>query len=96
MMQRTAAKDDGLEMISKKELAALLSVNSWTLDRWRKSDPEFPRAVWLSPTTPRWRKADVERWLATRKTGGVAPDWENRTKPRNAKPSRRSPALRNR
>jgi predicted DNA-binding transcriptional regulator AlpA len=67
---------DPLELIGKRQLARLLGVNPWTIDRWRKADVEFPAPIWLSNSTPRWRRADVERWLAAKRRGGIAPSWE--------------------
>src|SRR5262245_23185346 len=78
---------DPLALLSKKQLAELLSIDPWTVDRWRKSDPTFPPPVWLSNTTPRWRRADIERWLATRKKGGRAPSWDQQS----TRPARQSP-----
>jgi predicted DNA-binding transcriptional regulator AlpA len=66
--------NDPLSLIGKRELARLLGVNPWTLDRWRRTDPGFPAPLWLNGTTPRWRRVDIESWLATRQRGGVAPD----------------------
>ena len=66
---------DPLALMTKRELANLLAVDPWTIDRWRKSD-DFPVPVWLSGTTPRWRRADIETWLATRQQGGRAPDYD--------------------
>jgi|SRR5580700_5050464 predicted DNA-binding transcriptional regulator AlpA len=88
---RVATKhiDDPFDMYSKKQIARLLGVNPFSIDRWRKSDPEFPKPLWVSPSTPRWRRADIERWISSRQQGGIAPDWtKNHTKPR--KESRKS------
>jgi len=65
-----------LALISKREFAALLNVNTWSVDRWRKTDPDFPSPIWISKSTPRWRRVDVETWLATRQRGGVSPEWQ--------------------
>jgi predicted DNA-binding transcriptional regulator AlpA len=66
---------DRISMMSKKQLARLLSVNPWTIDRWRKSDASFPSPVWVTDTTPRWYCRDIERWLASKHQGGIAPEW---------------------
>lgn len=79
------ASIDAFAMIGKKELAQLLSVNPWTIDRWRKRDRSFPSPVWISDTTPRWYQRDIEQWLASRARGGVAPDWL-----RSKRPTKRS------
>jgi predicted DNA-binding transcriptional regulator AlpA len=69
---------DPLALITKADLARLLNVTPWTLDRWRKADPSFPEVIWLSDSTPRWRRIDVEKWLASRQRGGTSPDFERR------------------
>jgi predicted DNA-binding transcriptional regulator AlpA len=85
----TVAIDDDLVVLTKGELATLLGVNPWTVDRWRrKSGLDFPQPIWLSGTTPRWRRAEVRSWLASRQQGGVAPDYPNRNTPK-APPQRR-------
>jgi predicted DNA-binding transcriptional regulator AlpA len=70
---------DPLALLSKKQLAALLAIDVWTVDRWRKSDPTFPQPIWVTNTTPRWRRADVEAWLSTRKKGGRSPAWDEQS-----------------
>jgi predicted DNA-binding transcriptional regulator AlpA len=57
---------------TKKDVARRLNYNNWTVDRLRKIDPTFPTPIWLGPVTPRWRPADVELWIETRRRGGVA------------------------
>jgi len=86
-----AAPFDGLELIDKRTLADLLQINPWTIDRWRKSRPDFPPCIWISGSTPRWSRAAVMAWLASLQKGGAAPDWvKSRTKPtKAAEPSRR-------
>ena len=64
---------DPLELLGKRELADLLRVNPWTVDRWRRTDPDFPAPIWISKSTPRWRRKDIEAWLATRQRGGTSP-----------------------
>jgi predicted DNA-binding transcriptional regulator AlpA len=69
---------DLLALLTKRDLAALLNVNVWSIDRWRKTDPNFPSPVWISGTTPRWRRIEIENWIATRPRGGRSPDFEAR------------------
>jgi len=63
------------EVLRKRELAQRLSVNPWTLDRWRRSNPTFPQPIWLSATTPVWFVAEIDAWLGSRPRGGLAPCW---------------------
>ena len=56
---------DALALIRKHELAALLGVNPWTLDYWRKKGV-MPPAIVLGPQTVAWRRIDIEQWLLQR------------------------------
>ena len=67
---------DPLALLTKRQLAKLLAVDPWTIDRWRKGDPDFPEPIWLSGTTPRWKRVAIHHWLATRQRGGTSPDWQ--------------------
>jgi predicted DNA-binding transcriptional regulator AlpA len=64
--------NDPLQMLGKQQLAELLQVNPWTVDRWRRENPDFPEPIWISDITPRWRRSAIESWLATRRKGGLA------------------------
>jgi predicted DNA-binding transcriptional regulator AlpA len=83
---------DPLSLLTKRQLAELLQINPWTIDRHRKSDPDFPAPVWISGTTPRWRRQDIESWLATRPRGGRSPDYECAPKRTASAKSRRQEA----
>jgi predicted DNA-binding transcriptional regulator AlpA len=82
---------DPLNLIAKRDLAKLLNINPWTVDRWRRKQRDFPQPLWVSPTTPRWRRVDVETWLASRQHGGRAPEWQ-KSKPRRKQRKRRARA----
>jgi hypothetical protein len=47
-------------------------------------DPDelFPEPYWLTPTSPRWFRTDIQRWLQHRMRGGIAPGWTPRTRRR--------------
>jgi predicted DNA-binding transcriptional regulator AlpA len=49
-------------LLTTADVAEVLHVNRSTLSRWRASGTG-PRVVWLSPTMPRYRRADVADWL---------------------------------
>jgi prophage regulatory protein len=70
--------DDPLALIRKRELARLLSVNSWTIDNWRKRGL-IPPPVVLSPQVVAWRRATIARWLDERQSVVVP---KKRRKPR--------------
>jgi predicted DNA-binding transcriptional regulator AlpA len=44
--------------------------NRTTLQRWIKQNG-FPEGVKLGPNTRAWSIGEVEKWLDSRKTGGV-------------------------
>jgi hypothetical protein len=78
------------ELLSKKDLAQLLGITPWSLNQWRR-DPKIglPACIWLSSTTPRWRRSDIETWLASRQRGGLAPSWSNTAPQRQTRRKRR-------
>lgn len=49
-------------LLTTSEVAALLRVNRSTVSRWRTTGTG-PRVTWVSPTTPRYQRADVSDWL---------------------------------
>ena len=49
-------------LMTTAEVAEMLQVNRSTLSRWRAAGTG-PRVVWLSPSMPRYRRADVVDWL---------------------------------
>jgi predicted DNA-binding transcriptional regulator AlpA/DNA-binding CsgD family transcriptional regulator len=58
-------KQDGLAMIRKGELAAMIGVSPSTIDGWRKVG-RIPAPIVLSPQVVAWRRSDIERWLIER------------------------------
>lgn len=50
------------DYLTSEELASWIRVSPSTLCRWRKTG-QGPRCTWLSPTCPRYLRADVEAWL---------------------------------
>lgn len=51
------------EILTTVEVADLLRVSPSTLCRWRQSG-DGPAVLWLAPTCPRYRRKDVDAWLA--------------------------------
>ena len=49
-------------LMTTAQVAEVLQVNRSTLSRWRAAGIG-PRVVWLSPSMPRYRRADVIDWL---------------------------------
>jgi predicted DNA-binding transcriptional regulator AlpA len=77
------------ELLSKKALAFFLGVSPWTVDRWRQVDPGFPAPLWMSDTSPRWWRSEIEQWLASRPRGDLAPAWRNSVTGRSRTSGRR-------
>lgn len=50
------------DYLTSDELSQWIRVSPSTLCRWRKTG-QGPRCTWLSPTCPRYLRADVEAWL---------------------------------
>ena len=51
------------ELLTSNEVAEWIRVSPSTLCRWRQAG-EGPKVVWLAPTCPRYRRSDVDAWLA--------------------------------
>ena len=62
IMTENRASRDIDALLTTGEVAELLRVNRSTLSRWRSSGLG-PRVTWLSPTVPRYQRADVADWL---------------------------------
>lgn len=56
----------GQMFLSDNQVATRYGVTRTTVWRWRKSDPNFPQPVTLSPGCTRWRLADLEAWEAAK------------------------------
>lgn len=50
------------DFLTTEEVAAWLKVAPSTVCRWRLAS-KGPRVTWLSPSLPRYRRADVLVWL---------------------------------
>jgi predicted DNA-binding transcriptional regulator AlpA len=48
-----------MPLMTTKEVAELLRVSRQTIWNWQKINPDFPKPIVLSGTSPRWREADV-------------------------------------
>jgi predicted DNA-binding transcriptional regulator AlpA len=64
------------EWLTKVEVACLLGVHPGSIDRYRRRDPTFPPPYWLTGCTPRWKRDEVEKWLASRPRSARAPAFE--------------------
>ena len=58
----------GAEFLTAEELARLLGVDPSSVRRWRTASPtQGPPYVRLSDRVVKYRREDVERWLASRR-----------------------------
>jgi predicted DNA-binding transcriptional regulator AlpA len=90
----TKPDTDADELLSKQQFASFLGLNPWTIDRLRKTIPNFPEPIWVTDKSPRWKKSEVQAYLDSRQRGGVSPEYENRAKPRDRKTSSKSNRVR--
>jgi len=51
------------EILTSSEVSDWIRASPLTLCRWRQRG-EGPRVTWMGPTCPRYRREDVEGWLA--------------------------------
>jgi predicted DNA-binding transcriptional regulator AlpA len=56
-------------MLDKTQVAGYLGVRVRRVDELRRTDLEFPAPRLLGPGTARWRRADLERWIAGLRSG---------------------------
>lgn len=57
-----ATADSGARFISDKDVAHRYGLARSTIWRWLKTNPHFPRPVYFSNGTTRWRVADLEAY----------------------------------
>ena len=56
-------------MLDKTQVAGYLGVRVRRVDELRRADPSFPAPRLLGPGTARWRRADLDRWIAGLRSG---------------------------
>lgn len=54
--------------LTDKQVAARYGVDRAAIWRWRRTDPDFPDPVKLTPGTTRWRIDELEAWESARRT----------------------------
>lgn len=52
-------------LVAIAEVQSMLGVGKATIYRWIKQ-ADFPRALKLGTQVRRWRRADIEQWVASR------------------------------
>jgi len=51
-------------LLEKEQAAELLGVTLWKFGELRRTDPNFPAPVRLGPRSTRWRRTDIETYIA--------------------------------
>ena len=73
MLPDQHARDESLQVLSRRQVAAVLGVSAATLGRMVRRG-ELPAPIRLSRGRVGWRRATVEQWLAEREAASRAPD----------------------
>lgn len=56
-------------MLDKTQVAGYLGVRLRRIDELRRADPSFPAPRLLGPGTARWRRGDLDHWIAGLRSG---------------------------
>ncbi len=54
------------EVLTKKDLCKQLKVSMRTIERWM-AEGILPPPLRIGPRSPRWRKAEIEKWMDGRR-----------------------------
>lgn len=54
------------KLLKISEVAGVLGLSRVIVYRLIRDDPDFPRPLYVRPRAPRFRQADIERWLERR------------------------------
>lgn len=60
------------KLITEASMCELLAISRATVYRWRKGNPNFPKAVHIGPRAVRYHLAEVEAFIAKLSEGKVA------------------------
>ena len=55
-----------VRLITRTELCSRLQASEASVDRWLRTDPDFPQPVRLGPGSIRWRLYEVMTFIRTR------------------------------
>ena len=70
----TTASGDGIELLTKKQIAKAIGVSTRSIDRWI-DEGAFPRGVKIGQAGPkglvRWQKSAIEKWIADQASQSV-------------------------
>lgn len=62
------------QLLSREDVGRLFSVSKYTIDNWRKQDPDFPQPVVAlggDGKTIRWRESDIHSYMDKRIARGM-------------------------
>ena len=67
--ERAMSVNGQIKMLKRKQVAAMLGVCTKTMDRYLKSDPDFPQPCLIGTGggTFRWIEAEVEQYVESRR-----------------------------
>ena len=52
-----------MKLLTLSDLCERLSLTRVSIYRRVKNDPAFPKPFYVAARCPRWREADVDRWI---------------------------------
>lgn len=55
-----------VRLITKTDLCSRLQTSEASVDRWLRTDPDFPQPVRLGPNSIRWRLCEVVAYIRSR------------------------------
>jgi predicted DNA-binding transcriptional regulator AlpA len=58
-------------LLTAKEVATRLRRTTWTIWRWEKIDPEFPKRIVLSPGSIAFFEDEITAYINSRARGGT-------------------------
>jgi predicted DNA-binding transcriptional regulator AlpA len=61
------------ELLALKDLADRTHHSRWSVRRWMRRYPDFPRPIYLNVTRPRWLASEFNAWLLSRRKDGERP-----------------------
>lgn len=59
-----------LDLVGRREIAALAGTTPSLVDTWRSRHPDFPAPEWHVSGTPIWRWETIAAWLAVSRPTG--------------------------
>lgn len=64
-MTKKVCSCEDFQLLSKVKLCRGLSVSEASIDRWLRSNPQFPQPLQLGPNTIRWMLCEVVAYISS-------------------------------